>query len=893
MLPSRHGGIPRSTILLAAAASLAAGCVGQRAYETGLRQLNAGDFDKAVQSLRDAHHEAPEKQDFFDAWCHATEQAVTWHQDQAAEQFNRRELRSAHEHLVEALHYCDLQGESIPGRPTKRCPTACGLSAGPPHAAHGLRGAIDVNVAELRELRELVERAISSAEERTAVGEAHLCRGDWDAAVLALREAADLDRSSQRATALLREAVAGAVSHHLTLARQHLATEAWDACRGECAIVLSYRPGNDEAERLLSLTDERRRARALQERATRLAVEDEYLSAIDTLEQAERLWGADPSIADTLRETKREAADALRREADACADRGAFRGALDLLDRAAALAPARTNLESVMARVEARWADALLDEAKRLFERGENELAWVQALLAAGISDVHLAARRAMDVYAATVREELRCAIAILPVSPDGSSSREAVRACAMMAGALGAMAPPHLRIVERSNLRDLLAEQHLARVDRLDPEALHTLSARLRDADLLLFVSTSRRSADARALERQQQIARVVGTRLARNPAYADAQAQVEAAHRDLDRVLASQRRRGFVRRLAAGFHHAGGRIVEITVGGDGGSSLRVAERQLRQAAHRLRSTPEFIEVPNEQVLAYPVYRVTRQATVTAEMRLVDVATGEIVWSEAGLSHTVSRSDTSIEPQPEFGVPGKRALLPDPEQLYPEAVEGLAFQVEQAARAFLSRRAEAYLARARRAASPDKTAALYVHYLFDPGPDPASTSVDEALAALCHIDLDPARQRRCRQFARARLALKVAPPVARLAVRPPPEPPAPVPAPAPARETLSLPRVRVARSAPEPQSVYLVLFDKRKRDKARAFGLVFDVDDVTHDGVDVRVSTPGTKGPKFEDLRTGREFVAHHVRGRVIELDPKDERAVIEVVALYHAKDF
>ena len=56
---------------------------------------------------------------------------------------------------------------------------------------------------------------------------------------------------------------------------------------------------------------------------------------------------------------------------------------------------------------------------------------------------------------------------------------------------------------------------------------------------------------------------------------------------------------------------------------------------------------------------------------------------------------------------------------------------------------------------------------------------------------------------------------------------------------------------------------------------------------DVTPDGVDVRVSTPGTKGPKFVDLRAGAKFKAHHIRGRVIECSPADERAVIEVLAM------
>ena len=70
------------------------------------------------------------------------------------------------------------------------------------------------------------------------------------------------------------------------------------------------------------------------------------------------------------------------------------------------------------------------------------------------------------------------------------------------------------MRIVERSNLRDLLAEQDLARTDLMEEGALERLAARLRNADLLLFVSTTSRSSDAQEVERWDSITRVAGTK-------------------------------------------------------------------------------------------------------------------------------------------------------------------------------------------------------------------------------------------------------------------------------------------------------------------------------------------------------------------------------------------
>ena len=104
---------------------------------------------------------------------------------------------------------------------------------------------------------------------------------------------------------------------------------------------------------------------------------------------------------------------------------------------------------------------------------------------------------------------------------------------------------------------------------------------------------------------------------------------------------------------------------------------------------------------------------------------------------------------------------------------------------------------------------------------------------------------------------------------------------------------------IDVARAIPEPaadlrlqspmgagaeSSALLTLADKHRRDKATAFGLVFDTDDVTKSGLDLRISIVGRKGPKCENLKVGEEIAVLGVRVRVLELVPHNERALIEV---------
>ncbi len=865
---------------------LPTGCVGREAYDRGCEFAENGEFDAAVSAFRDAHDAAPKNDEYYDAWIGATEQAIAWHRDEATNRFNERMLGPARAHIDKAISYGDADGRPVPGEPIAGCRTVCGLPEGLPAHPHSLCGVIEVNQKELTDLRRLILRALAAAEARADAGESHIRNGAWDEAVVALQEATELDRSSARAPMLLREAIAGAVPYHLSLADHHLATQAWDDCRSECSIVLSYRPEDPEAQLRLDAADDRQRARTLQQQAARLAADEEYLSAVDTLERARKLWPEDRAIAVSLRSTKDLTADALLTEARGCVDGGEYQAALELVDRAEALVPDKPGLAAARDDAESRWADALLRQADGYLARGQNELAWTFALHAAGISDAHVETRRTIDRCADSVRAELDCAIAILPDSKGGAHSQETVRACAMMTNALSEIAPPHLRIVERSNLSDILAEQDLAAAGVLDPGALERLAARLRNADLLLLVSTASRNSDTKESERWASVTQVTGTKLVRNPDYAAAQAALDRAIVELDEAHAAGGDLKVLRGVLGAFPNKGNRYVDATVRGMQDAAIQQAEQRYNTALVRLRHTPELKEVPNKQEYRYPVCQITRRATVTAAVRLVDVATGQVLWVEDRLTNTVERSDTYVKPDPQRGITGKRAFLPGAEQLYAEAVEGLEAQIAEAARALLNRRGEAYLARARRAASRDAATELFVQYLFDPGPEPAAESVNEALAAIVDGDLDAARRERCKQYALARLELT--PRAAKLTKQETRDLPLPpmtqgTVAPTPAEEIVARAEPAPAPVAP-PRCVQLVLFDKRNRDKANAFGLVFDVDDVTNDGVDLRVSRPGTKGPKFVDLLAGGVFDAHHVRGRVVEIDPDDERAVIEV---------
>ncbi len=868
------------TLLLVFVACLSSGCASEQAFKDGLNQLDHEKFDDAVESFRKAHNLWPENEKYFKEWCSATEKAVQHHMRKAAAQFNQRMLGRALEHADKALEYCDLGGKPIPGKSSKGCPTACGVPKGSkdhPHT-HTLRGVIAVDETELTELRAKVARAIADATERVHAGEAQMDAGAWDDAVATLRHATQLDRSSERAMHLLDAAIEGAVKQHLALASEHLRNEAWDSCRKECELVDSYRRGQPESQALRKSANDRQKARALQSQAAQAVEHREYLTAVRLLEEATLLWPEDTSIAAALVGAKNVAADALLVEARSQMAARAYSAAVCLLDKGKSLVPARADILAAVAEAQSAWAESLLDQARDLFAGGRNELAWVCAARACAVCPEHLPARQDFDRYGASIRAELRCAIGVLPISPGGVAPMETRRVCEMITTALVAQAPSHLHIVERSRLSDVLTERDLARTDLLDSAALQRVASRLSNADLLLLVSTTTRSNDGQEVERWGSVTYVAGTKLVANPAYAQAQIAVNQAHQELQDARAAELGTSLVGALLGQTGKPGAQLLGAGARGLGGIGAQQAAEKYNNAVAQLNQTPQLIEAPDERVYQFPVCRITRKATVTASMRLVDVATGEVLWNQNSLTHTVTQSDTYVRPEPQYGVPGKQALLSTAEQLYAEACERLQDEVRRACQALLCRRSDAYLARARSASHPAEGTAHRVHYLFDPGPQPSAGAINDAIAAVFEGDFDDMRRDRGRLFVAERLALPngAAPDVHQEAgdVSKSPQPAQQGPSSQPV----------AAQTSRTPQALRITLYDKRKRDKHEAFGLVFDVDDVSKDGVDIRVSVPGTKGPKFQDYRVGREFDAYHVRVRIIECEPKYGRAVIDV---------
>lgn len=321
-----------------------------------------------------------------------------------------------------------------------------------------------------------------------------------------------------------------------------------------------------------------------------------------------------------------------------------------------------------------------------------------------------------------------------------------------MMTNALRSLVPPNVKMVERANLRDILAEQDLAAAGVIQPVTLHRIAGQLGEADFLLLTNTATRSNDAQDILRYDAVTFVAGTKWVPNPAYAQALQEVNDAQQALANARTNAVGMGFLGGVIGAQSTQGHQLLGNAATGLGSAGVKSAQDRYNAAAYRLQQTPQSVTVPDERVYQYPVVRVTRNATVVCGLRLVDVQSGQVVWDEDNLAHTVQQADTYVKPEPRYGVPGKQLLLSSPEQLCAEAVERLEPEIHKAAQALLRHRSEAYLLRANRSTSENERKSLKVRYLFDPGPNPTTSTVSATAREVLTYEIDEVRRGRCEE---------------------------------------------------------------------------------------------------------------------------------------------
>jgi len=682
------------------------------------------NYDQAVVELRKLVAKDPGKSQYQIRLAEAESKAADGHVSRAKEFRAQHRPRDAQEELRIAL-------DQVPAHPQA--------------------------TVMIREVAEEIRAATKLAEQaQQALG-----RSDFKEAVRLAEQALGIDQTLRATQQVRDKARASAVQIHSDRAHKALEARQWDTCLAEAARIREIDIADSAAAAIEKQVTNRQRALSLLESARSALRNKDHVAAIGPLREAASLWPENEEISGERDRATRMAVEQLVTRAETELKAAKFAAAIDTLDQALSISPTDQNLIRRRQEATARWAGSLLEQYERRALAGEWEPAWRLAVQAAVLSPA-LRERVSQDLSRAEdkIRQSIAYNMSVLPLKPATVGTEGALAVCHALIEELGRIKPAHVQLLERTNLSQILAEHDLSLADITDAARLTDLGRKLPGTDVFLFVDVSARESQDRRSQSPGTSKYLAGKQNVRNPDYAQAEQALEQKKRAFDRARSQalvnemmwdapgrrdlRSEQSFLRKAVTGYY---------------GLKAQRAAEDYNVALMKLHDTPQRIERDHWQQHRYPVYRVEREVSVKVRLRLIEVATGRILWSDNETVGRAADADTSIEPDNAHNVPGKTAVLKNVSELQAEAIERVIPALRVKARELLSRRSAACLEDAQKSAGE---AALenYVRFLFDCGTHPEPRAVALALDEVFSAHVSGTTLDQCKRLAADRLGL-------------------------------------------------------------------------------------------------------------------------------------
>ena len=726
-------GIPRATCLPAVGAALLAagvlgasglGCATPEGYRVSKRLMQEENYDQAVIELRKLVAKDPANSQYQIRLAEAESQAADRHVSRAKECRAGHRPRDAQEELRIAL-------DQVPAHPEA--------------------------IAMIQEVEEEIRAATKLAEQAQTA----LDRADFKDAVRLAEQALRIDQTLRATQQVRDKARASAVRIHRDRAHEALEARQWDTCLAEAAKIRELDGSEPAAAAIEKQVTNRQRALSLLESARGAIREKDHAAAIGPLREAASLWPEDEEISGERDRATRIVVEQLVTRAQAELMAAKFATAIDALDRALSISPTDQSVIKRRQDATARWAESLLEQYERRALAGEWEHAWRPAIQAAVLFPA-VRERVSQDLSRAEdkIRQNIAYNMSVLPLKSATVGTEGALAVCHALIEELGRIKPAHVQLLERTNLSQILTEHDLSLANISDAARLTDLERKLPGTDVFLFVDVSARESQDRRDQPPGTSKYLAGKQNVRNPDYAKAEQTLEQKKKAFDRARsqamfnetmwdASGRRdlrseQSFLRKAVTGYY--------------GLKSQRAAE-DYNVALMKLHDTPQRIERDHWQQHQYPVYRVEREVSVKVRLRLIEVATGRILWSDNESIGRAADADTLIEPDNTHNVPGKTAVLKAMSELQAEAIERVIPALHVKVRELLSRRSAACLEDAQKSTG-EAAVENYVRFLFDCGTRPEPRAVALALDELFSADVSGTTLDECKRLAADRLGL-------------------------------------------------------------------------------------------------------------------------------------
>jgi hypothetical protein len=280
--------------------------------------------------------------------------------------------------------------------------------------------------------------------------------------------------------------------------------------------------------------------------------------------------------------------------------------------------------------------------------------------------------------------------------------------------------------VVERPDLQRILDEQDLSMSKRIDPQA-RAAAGELRGVDALIVGQIlSARVTTENKREGYGESTYQDGYRPEPNPDHVHAAGELDAAIQELER--ARQRLAEAEARLARYGHVNPDDPGEVAAKRKAEADVDEAKLRLAHAATnvgaarmQLAAIPPEVLVPNMVQHRYPIETFTKTARITAMLKMLDAATGEVLVAER-LEGQYAESDRVIAGNPARNVPEDPLTLPDDALTLERASDPAITRLRQVLDQACAKRGYRFLVRMQRteaAGDVELAADSAVRYLF------------------------------------------------------------------------------------------------------------------------------------------------------------------------------
>ncbi|MGB2987935.1 MAG: hypothetical protein WBE26_18860 [Phycisphaerae bacterium] len=234
------------------------GCAARKAYDDGLRQMRAGDYDRAVRSLEDAVRRSPDKQTYQDALAEACAKAAQGHLAAPHNHWTKRNLQAAEKELKSVFAFAP-------------------------------------NDAEAKTLHEQVRAARSAALAKSSEAIRLAEAKQWDASLASLDDAVLLDQSLPGSRETANRIGREAASYFIDLAREALGRGQLSEAEQHAERSLDYDSHSSDAASILNEAARRKAAIRLVESGSLHFAAGRYNNALRDFTEADQSFSTSES----------------------------------------------------------------------------------------------------------------------------------------------------------------------------------------------------------------------------------------------------------------------------------------------------------------------------------------------------------------------------------------------------------------------------------------------------------------------------------------------------------------------------------------------------------------------------------------------------------------------